>query len=243
MQSSVDLNLHPRQDNSRLKDVDALLDGSTIVACMGDRLTLASFGMAMPIWPRLLAAVTTADEALHCVRQHKPDLLFVTEDLEQGYGISLVREVEEIHAPTRTLIFLRRENPLVVNEALEAGADGVMFISSIGSHRGDFFKALQRTRDGSVYYPDAIRAMARETSPQNRDAQLLLEDLSERELEVLRLLTAGQTNREISDELFVSAETVKSHVSAVIGKLGVRDRTQAAIFAIRHGGDLIPSAT
>ena len=236
----MDLNLHPRQDNPRLKDVDALLEGSTIVACMGDRLTLASFGMAMTIWPRLLAAVTTADEALHCVRQHKPDLLFVTEDLEQGYGISLVREVEEIHAPTRTLIFLRRENPLVVNEALEAGADGVMFISSIGSHRGDFFKALQRTRDGSVYYPDAIRAMARETSPQNRDAQLLLEDLSERELEVL---TAGQTNREISDELFVSAETVKSHVSAVIGKLGVRDRTQAAIFAIRHGGDLIPSAT
>ena len=239
----MDLNLHPRQDNPRLKDVDALLEGSTIVACMGDRLTLASFGMAMTIWPRLLAAVTTADEALLCVRQHKPDLLFVTEDLEQGYGISLMREVEEIHAPTRTLIFLRRENPLVVNEALEAGADGVMFISSIGSHRGDFFKALQRTRDGSVYYPDAIRAMARETSPQNRDAQLLLEDLSERELEVLRLLTAGQTNREISDELFVSAETVKSHVSAVIGKLGVRDRTQAAIFAIRHGGDLIPSAT
>lgn len=85
-----------------------------------------------------------------------------------------MREVEEIHAPTRTLIFLRRENPLVVNEALEAGADGVMFISSIGSHRGDFFKALQRTRDGSVYYPDAIRAR-----PVN---------LSERELEVLRLL-------------------------------------------------------
>lgn len=239
----MDLNLHPRQDNPRLKDVDALLEGSTIVACMGDRLTLASFGMAMPIWPRLLAAVTTADEALHCVRQHKPDLLFVTEDLEQGYGISLVREVEESHAPTRTLIFLRRENPLVVNEALEAGADGVMFISSIGSHRGDFFKALQRTRDRVSITPMPIRAMARETSPQDRDAQLLLEDLSERELEVLRLLTAGQTSREISDELFVSAETVKSHVSALVGKLGVRDRTQAAIFATRHGGHLIPSAT
>ena len=61
-------------------------------------------------------------------------------------------------------------------------------------------------------------------------------NLSERELEVLRLLTAGQTNREISDELFVSAETVKSHVSAVIGKLGVRDRTQAAIFAVGMEG-------
>lgn len=133
-----------------------------------------------------------------------------------------MREVEEIHAPTRTLIFLRRENPLVVNEALEAGADGVMFISSIGSHRGDFFKALQRTRDGSVYYPDAIRAMAREFIRAGTGGAAIA--------------AAGQTNREISDKLFVSAETVKSHVSAVIGKLGVRDRTQAAIFAIGMEG-------
>ena len=108
------------------------------MACMGDRLTLAGFAMAVPIWRHLRAAVTTAEEALAAVSLHKPDLFFVSEDLEQGYGISLVREVERLHAATRTLIFLRRENPAVVNEALEAGADGVMFVSSIGRERGDF---------------------------------------------------------------------------------------------------------
>ena len=74
---------------------------------------------------------------------------------------------------------------------------------------------------------------------QHREAQALIEGLSERELDVLRALTSGQTNKEIAEALFISGETVKSHVSAIIGKLGVRDRTQAAIHAIRHGGDLI----
>ena len=237
----MDLNIHPRQENLRLHEIEALLEGSSIIACMGDRLTLASFGMAVPIWPRLLAAVTTAEEALAWVEKQPPDLLIATEDLEQGYGIALVRDVERIHPPTRTLIFLRRETPVVVNEALEAGADGVMFISSIGQSHGDFFKALKSTRNGSVYYPDSIRKIARESSPQNQKAFKLLQALSERELEVLKALTAGQTNREIAETLFISAETVKSHVSAIIGKLAVRDRTQAVILAIRHGGHLIPT--
>ena len=238
---SLDLNLQPPGDHRRLQEAEALLKDSSIVACMGDRLTLASFGMAVPIWSHLLAAVTTAEEALEQVRQHKPDLLIATEDLEQGYGIALVQAVERIHPPTRTLIFLKRENPLVVNEALEAGADGVMFISSIGQTRGDFLKALQCTRDGGVYYPEQVREMARQSSPDDAAMQTLLRDLSERELDVLKALTAGLSNREIAERLVVSSETVKSHVSAIIGKLGVRDRTQAAIVAIRHGGELIPS--
>ena len=237
----MDLNLHPRSGNVRLTEAEALLEGASIVACMGDRLTLASFGMAMPIWPRLLAAVTTADEALERVARLRPDLLFVTEELEQGYGISLVSEVERLYPSTRTMIFLRRENPLVVNEALEAGADGVMLISSIGCTRGDFLKALKTTREGGVYFPDSIREMARDNRHGNDAEFRLIQSLSERELEVLRSLTSGQTNREIAETLVISGETVKTHVSAIIGKLGVRDRTQAAILAIRHGGDLIPS--
>lgn len=237
----MDLNLHPRKDNPRLREAASLLEGSTIVACMGDRLTLAAFGLAVPIWSHLKAAVTTADEALACVQTHRPDLCIVTEDLEQGYGIALVRAVEQIHPPTRTLIFLRRENPLVVNEALEAGADGVMFISSIGSPRGDFLRALECTRNGGVYYPQQIREMARDDTKDDQVVMRLLQDLSGRELDVLRGLTAGQSNREIAASFVISAETVKSHVSAIISKLGVRDRTQAAILAIRHGADLIPS--
>ena len=107
----------------------------------------------------------------------------------------------------------------MVNEALEAGADGVMFVSSIGQTRGDFLKALQCTRDGGVYYPEQVRDMARQSSPKTPPCSRL-QDLSERELDVLKALTAGLSNREIADRLIVSSETVKSHVSAIIGKLG-----------------------
>ena len=237
----LDLYPHFRTQHSLLHEVDDQLDGATIVVCMGDRLTLAAFTLAMPIWPRILASVTTTDEALARVEQHKPDLLFVTEELEQGYGIGLVREVERLHPATRTMIFLRRENPLVVEEALEAGADGVMFISRIGSSQADFLHALRTTRDGGVYYPDDVRDMARQTSVQDPDVLRRIAELSEREREVRRALTAGQTNREIAETLFISGETVKSHVSAIIGKLGVRDRTQAAILAIRNGEDGMPA--
>ncbi|MAB54767.1 MAG: LuxR family transcriptional regulator, partial [Synechococcus sp. CPC35] len=86
----MDLNLHPRKETARYREIRDLLQGNTIVVCMGNRLTLAGFGMSMPIWSRVIAAVTTADEALEVVREHRPDLFFATEDLEQGYGIDLV---------------------------------------------------------------------------------------------------------------------------------------------------------
>ena len=235
----MDLNLQPGQRNGRIHEVEGLLGKSSIVVCMGDKLALGGFSLAVPIWSRLLSSVTTADEGLDRVRSLRPDLLFLTEDLEQGYGIALVRAVKALGTGTRTLIFLRRESAAVVNEALEAGADGVMFISSIGSNRGDFFMALQCTSNGGVYYPKPVRELAREAHPDDEDAQRLIRDLSERELDVLSALMDGLSNREIAERLVVSGETVKSHVSAVIGKLGVRDRTQAAIFAIRHGGALI----
>ena len=236
----MDLNLQPGQRKGRIQEVEGLLGDASIVACMGDKLTLGSFSLAVPIWSRLLSSVTTAEEGLERVGRLRPDLLFLTEDLEQGYGIALVKAVKALDVGTRTLIFLRRENAAVVNEALEAGADGVMFISSIGSKHGDFFMALQCTSAGGVYYPASVRELAREASANDEQSFRLIEDLSERERDVLSALMEGLSNREIAEQLVVSGETVKSHVSAVIGKLGVRDRTQAAIFAIRHGGSLIP---
>ena len=91
----MDLNLHPRKDNPRLREAALLLEGSTIVACMGDRLTLAAFGLAVPIWSHLKAAVTTADEALACVQTHRPDLCIVTEDLSRV--MASLSFVEKIH--------------------------------------------------------------------------------------------------------------------------------------------------
>ena len=108
--------------------------------------------------------------------------------------------------------------------------DGIAFVSSIGKGvDGDFLTSLAAIGNGESYYPKEVREMAGFEKAQ------ILSDLSERETEVLEALCQGMSNKEISEVMFVSAETVKSHVSTVISKLGVKDRTQAVITAIRSG--------
>ena len=82
---------------------------------------------------------------------------------------------------------------------------------------------------------DAINAQPCAVTKKPRLAPVLTDPLSDRELEVLRCIIQGMKNLEIADALFISAETVKSHVSTAIQKLGVRDRTQAAVFALTYG--------
>ncbi|WP_236073623.1 response regulator transcription factor [Prochlorococcus marinus] len=200
---------------------------------MGDRLALNSFCLVKPIYDSIAAASTTQAEGIKAIGKHRPDILFTSDDLEQGYGIDLVKEAKLVATEIKALIFLRRETKEVVDEALDAGADGVMFVSSVGSGNGDFIQSLLTTLKGGIYYPADVRDLARETKQLN-NAPVIDCQLTERELEVLNAIVGGLSNKEISEFLFVSTETVKSHVSTIISKLGVRDRTQAAVFAIRH---------
>ena len=201
---------------------------------MGDRLALNSFCLVKPIYDSIAAASTTQVEGIKAIGKHRPDILFTSDDLEQGYGIDLVKEAKLVSTEIKALIFLRRETKEVVNEALDAGADGVMFVSSVGTGNGDFINSLLTTLKGGIYYPADVRDLARDNKQLN-DAPVIDCQLTERELEVLNAIVGGLSNKGISESLFVSTETVKSHVSTIISKLGVRDRTQAAVFAIRNG--------
>ena len=95
---------------------------------MGDRLALNSFCLVKPIYDSIAAASTTQAEGIKAIGKHRPDILFTSDDLEQGYGIDLVKEAKLVSTEIKALIFLRRETKEVVDEALDAGADGVMFV-------------------------------------------------------------------------------------------------------------------
>jgi len=180
----------------------------------------------------VVGGATTEDEAMELYEECQPDILITGELLEKGYRIRLVERVKKDRPEVQALIFLNRETPDVVQEAMEAGANGVIFISSIGSGDGDFINALITINSGGIYYPRTLREAV---TAREKPAPVLIDPLSERELEVIRCIIRGMRNTEIADSLFVSAETVKSHVSTAIHKLGVRDRTQAAVFALTHG--------
>lgn len=208
------------------------LKNKKILVCFGNRLALTACVMTPSIQQSLIGGTTTEDEALVIQMDKNPDLLIVTEFLERGYGIRLVEKAKKINPNIKALIFLDRETPEVVQEAMEAGADGVMFTSSIGTGHGDFIKALKTTSEGGIYYPNKIRDIC---CKESKPTPILIDPLSDRELEVINCLVHGMKNTEIAKALSISTETVKSHVSTTIHKLGVRDRTQAVVFALTNG--------
>ena len=217
-----------------LKQVERLLAQRRVVAVMGDRLTLCSFVLAEPVRPSLIGAATTEDEGFALVQNNRPDLLICSEDLETGYGLNLLKRVRSAVPDCQMLIVLVRETQEVVQEALAACADGVIFKSSLGSGHGDLISALQTIAEGAVYYPAQIRGLAAASAP-NPDLPALIEELTPRELEVVAAVSRGLKNNAIADQLGVSLETVKTHVGNSMAKLAARDRTQMAVTALLYG--------
>lgn len=196
----------------------------TAVVVMGDMLTLGSFCMSVSM--ELIGGYTTEQEGLNAIKTSPPNMLFVTEDLEQGYGISLIKEVKKISPTTSCMLFLKRETKEVVREALDAHCDGVIFCSTLG--HGGYLDAMTAVANGSTYYPKEVKTAAGYT-------ETILPELTGKELEVLGQLVLGMSNTEITESLYMSLDTVKTHMKNITSKLGVKSRTQAVITAIRAG--------
>ena len=150
-------------------------------------------------------------------------------------GLAATREIMRRLDPPRVLVLTTFELDEYVDEALHAGAAGFVLKRVPPS---ELIEAVRVVTSGeSMVFPAATRRLIREFVPPAPPPRLAaaVESLTEREQDVLRAMAAGRSNREIADELFVSAETVKSHVGSVLMKLDVRDRTQAVIAAYEAG--------
>jgi DNA-binding NarL/FixJ family response regulator len=129
----------------------------------------------------------------------------------------------------RVLVLTSATDPQWADRALKAGASGVVY-KDIDPDA--LVRAIRAVHDGNVLLAASAAATLR-GGPGGRGGSL--EALTPREREVLGHIAAGRSNREIASALHVSEKTVKAHVSSVLAKLGVQDRTQAAVLAVRHG--------
>ena len=129
---------------------------------------------------------------------------------------------------------LVRETQAVAQEAMQAYADAVIFKPSLGTGKGDFVQALQTLSEGGVYLPEEIRQLGSAEAP-TPHLPPLIEELTERELEVVAGVARGLTNQGIGSSLGISVETVKTHVVNAKDKLGAADRTQLAVMALLYG--------
>lgn len=179
----------------------------------------------------------TGAEAVSVIRELRPDVVLMDVRMPQIDGIRATEQVlATMTEPPRVIVVTTFENDSYVYDALRAGASGFLLKRSDADELVSAVRLVARS--DSLLFPAAVRALAAEYAgaAAARDAAAALRArLSEREAEVLRLMTTGLSNAEIADRLAVGPATVKTHVAGVLAKLGVRDRTQAVIAAYECG--------
>jgi DNA-binding NarL/FixJ family response regulator len=149
-------------------------------------------------------------------------------------GIEATRQVlAKVTEPPKILVVTTFENDDYVYDALRAGASGFLLKRA---RPEEIVQAIRMVAHGdTLLFPAAIRSLAARHAPAAKDAARWHERLTEREGDVLRLMAKGLSNAEIGQELFVSPQTVKTHVGNVLAKTQARDRTQAVILAYESG--------
>ena len=185
-------------------------------------------------------AANGREALLLCSRLH-PDLVLMDVRMPEMDGLAATREIKQRYPETSVMMVTMHENPDYLLEALKAGAAGYVLKDA---PRDEVLTAVRRVREGeSSLDPELAARLLRRLATENggrggaRSAEedLTVDSLTPRELEVLRFMQLGRTNRQVAEELFISRGTVKRHVENIIAKLGVSDRTQAVVRALELG--------
>jgi DNA-binding NarL/FixJ family response regulator len=179
-------------------------------------------------------AVANGAEAVVAVAEHDPAIVLMDLNMPIKNGVQATREISATHPDVKVLVLTTYDAEDWVVDAIRAGAAGYLLKDA---PRDQLVAAIKGTVAGSTHVDPAVAGnlFALVAIAGDVPATNVAEKLSEREMDVLRLLGKGLSNSEIAGQLFLSEGTVRNYVSAVLAKLQVSDRTQAAVLAVKHG--------
>lgn len=187
---------------------------------------------------QVVGNASNGQEAVEVAAQVHPDVVLMDVRMPVMDGVRATKLLKEIRPQCRVIVLTTFDDDEYIFDALRTGAVGYLLKDVASAQLVDAIRAA--TRGESILEPSvAAKVIAEFTRVSSMVPTLqmeqLVEPLSERELEILSLISKGASNREIASQLYIAEGTVKNHITHILGKLGVRDRTQAAIKAKELG--------
>jgi DNA-binding NarL/FixJ family response regulator len=178
----------------------------------------------------------TGTRALEQIRETAPDVVVMDLNMPGISGVEATRQIAMIAPLTRVLVLTISDQDADVMDAILAGACGYLLKDSTID---ELMAGIAAAANGESLVSPAIAAKVlqrlRATSTSPRDAETIRSELSEREIQVLKLIANGKDNAMIAAELHISPKTVKNHISNILMKLQIENRIQAAVYAVRSG--------
>jgi NarL family two-component system response regulator LiaR len=181
--------------------------------------------------------VHAAEESIELCREHQPDVVLMDIVFKGGMdGIEATRRIKEVSPATKVVIMTAHDDERLLVEAVEAGASGFLGKDEAAD---EVLAAAKAAAEGEVLIdPLTLTRLLHQVAKERearRDAMALFEELTEREREILQLLAEGMRNDGIAQKLFISPQTVQTHVRNLLAKLGVHSKLEAVAFAVKHG--------
>jgi DNA-binding NarL/FixJ family response regulator len=182
---------------------------------------------------QVIAEASSGREAVTVAAEAKPQLILLDIRMAGGDGLEALLALKQILPDTIVVMLTTYDNPTFMARAVAGGAAGYLMK---GVDEEEMLGSLRSVvaGDALISRRDLVRSLKglSVNSPGERD---LIEPLTDREQEVIKLVATGMSNKDIAQVLYVAESTVKTHVEHIIGKIGVSDRVQAAVWAVRHG--------
>lgn len=172
----------------------------------------------------VVAEAEDGRQAVELFRVHRPDVTLMDLRMPGLDGVEATRHIREEFPQARVIMLTTYDGDQDINRAVRAGASGYVLKDLTGS---ELVRAVKAVHEGKTYMPEAVASRLAES--------LSRPELTPRELEVLKMVVKGLSNKEIADALEMSEHTAKTHLKSILAKFGVRDRTEAATAALQRG--------
>ncbi|BBD67330.1 LuxR family two component transcriptional regulator [Nostoc commune NIES-4072] len=181
----------------------------------------------------IVGEAENGEQAINLVAEFQPDVVLLDIRMPIMDGVAATREIQKRFAKTKILVLTTFDDDEYVSAALQNGAMGYLLKDTPSEELAVAIRAIYKgyTQLGPGIVKKLLTQFSNGTPTQSQPVPSSLAELTPREKEVLRLIATGASNREIAQELYISEGTVKNHVTNILNRLNLRDRTQAAIWA------------